>query len=115
MAILRLDCPKSPLALRPENDSVRGSLKVGPRGAKRPGAPLWRTLAVAAGFCGEPGAQAVGRAAKPHPGPTSAVRTAAWGGKWGVSYELLGTGALPRAKDIIYVHEMQADYEKHID
>lgn len=83
MAILRLDCPESPLALRPENNSVRGSLKAGPREAKRPGAPLWRTPAVAAGFRGEPGAQTVGRAAKPHPSPTSAVRKAARGGKWG--------------------------------
>ena len=86
MDILRLGCPKSPLALRPKNNNdVRGSLNIEPGKPKQSRPLLWRTLDVATGLRGGPGAQtwAVGRAAKPHPGVTSAARRGARGGKWG--------------------------------
>lgn len=77
MDTLWLDCPETPLALRPKNNK--------PRKPKQCSRLLWRTLDVATGLRGGSGAQklAVEGAAKPHPGVTSAARRGARGGKWG--------------------------------
>lgn len=68
MDTLWLDCPETPLALRPKNNK--------PSKPKQCSRLLWRMLDVATGLRGGSGAQklAVEGAAKPHPGVTSAAR-----------------------------------------